>query len=126
VIVLDASAVLAVAHREPGAAKVLAKQSDLMVISSVNYAEALQKVVQHGGMAEDVLRILRLLNVDIVDFTRLGAWVAAELWRKGHGLSLGDRACLALTRETDGVAYTTDRAWKAVGEEFGIAVRLLR
>lgn len=75
-IVLDASAVLAVAHKEMGAAKVLARQ--------------------------------------------------AELWRKGHGLSLGDRACLALTRETDGVAYTTDRAWKAVGDEFGIAVRLLR
>ncbi len=50
-IVLDASAILAVAHKEPGAAKVLAKRSELMGISSVNYAEALQKVVQHGGSA---------------------------------------------------------------------------
>ena len=125
-IVLDASAILAVAHKEPGAAKVLAKHDEMMVISTVNYAEALQKVVQHAGVAEDVVRILRLLEVDIVDFSRLGAWVTAELWRRGHGLSLGDRACLALTRETGGIAYTTDGAWKAVGEEFGIPVRLLR
>ena len=125
-IVLDASAILAVAHKEPGAAKVLAEHNEMMVVSAVNYAEALQKVVQHGGMAEDVVRILRLLEVDIVDFSRLGAWVTAELWRKGHGLSLGDRACLALTRETGGIAYTTDRAWKVVGEEFDIPVRLLR
>ncbi len=84
-IVLDASAILAVAHKDSSATR-----------SRHRY------------------------------FSRLGAWVTAELWRKGHGLSLGDRACLALTRETGGIAYTTDRAWKTIGEEFDIPVRLLR
>ncbi len=43
---------------------------------------------------------------------------------RAAGLSLGDRACLALTRRLEGVAMTTDAAWARV--ELDVPLRLVR
>jgi PIN domain nuclease of toxin-antitoxin system len=43
---------------------------------------------------------------------------------RGHGLSLGDRACLALARTLGATALTTDRAWRAV--DVGVAIEVIR
>jgi PIN domain nuclease of toxin-antitoxin system len=42
------------------------------------------------------------------------------------GLSLGDRACLALARRRAATALTADRAWARVAEAVGVEVELIR
>ena len=51
---------------------------------------------------------------------------AADLWQptRGAGLSLGDRACLALARRLDVTAVTADRAW--LGLDVGVDVNAIR
>ena len=55
---------------------------------------------------------------------------AAQAWRAGllrrktqaHGLSLGDRACLALAEVLEVPAMTMDRAWAALDLEVEVIV----
>ena len=49
---------------------------------------------------------------------------SAELWGPGRGLSLGDRACLALAVSVDGVALTADHRW--VDARLDVQVELIR
>ena len=44
----------------------------------------------------------------------------------GQGLSLGDRACLALSRSRGATALSTDKAWANVGKLVDVAVEMLR
>ena len=111
--ILDSSAVLAVLHQEPGSEKAISFFPDA-VISSVNAAEVLTKTVEKGHSIETALRALELLRLEIVDFDIEQAAKTAELRpsTKQLGLSLGDRACLALTILRNGTAVTADRDWK--------------
>jgi PIN domain nuclease of toxin-antitoxin system len=43
---------------------------------------------------------------------------------QGQGLSLGDRACLALARWLTATALTTDRAWSRLG--LGVPIEVIR
>lgn len=95
-------------------------------MSTVNVAEAVGKSV--GWPEADRRRILALLaSLDRVEnFTASQARVAGDLvpLTQRAGLSLGDRACLALALELGGEVYTTDRAWTRVDP--GCKVNLLR
>jgi ribonuclease VapC len=75
VIVLDASALLALIHHEPGW-QVVAREAinNDATISSVNYAEVLQKSARRGVPAEDVDGELDALNMAVSSF---GAWMPA-------------------------------------------------
>jgi PIN domain nuclease of toxin-antitoxin system len=112
VIVLDASAVLAMLGREGGAAEV-AERSVGALISAVNLAEVLQKSAQNGVEPRFVQELLEQVELGVVPFDDSMALAAADLWRatKHKGLSLADRCCLALTQAVHGVALTMDRAW---------------
>ena len=96
-IVLDASALLALRNDEPGAGVVArdAAANDT-TISSVNYAEVLQKAARLGVPAEAVDADLDALSITVSPFGRLDACLAASFYRHRSGLSLADRACLAL------------------------------
>jgi PIN domain nuclease of toxin-antitoxin system len=111
-VVLDASALLALLQGEEGADEVEGLL-DGSLMSTVNLSEALQKAEQHGVDTEGLEYDLPALGVELVDFDVRSARVAAELWPIGRsaGLSLGDRACLALTRIMAGRAVTKDLAW---------------
>jgi ribonuclease VapC len=113
--VLDASAVLALLHEEPGADAVEAVLSDA-AMSCVNLSEVLQKAEQHGIDTEGLEYDLEVLGVRLHDFDRRAARQVAELWpiTRPIGLSLGDRACLALARALGGTAVTTDTRWAAL------------
>ena len=123
--VLDASAVLALLAEEPGADEVEAIL-DGAAMSTVNLSEVLQKSEQHGIETEGLEYDLEALGVEFRPFDVLQARTAAEIWVKvpRAGLSLGDRACLALARTLDGTATTTDRRWSA--PKHGARVRVLR
>ena len=53
-------------------------------------------------------------GVALMPFDVSDAETAADLWvrTRHHGLSLGDRACLALAARIDAPAVTADRAWR--------------
>jgi PIN domain nuclease of toxin-antitoxin system len=71
-------------------------------------------------------QVVRALELEVVPFDEAAALDAAELRRltADHGLSLGDRACLALAKALSGTAVTADRNWARIGLD--IDVRLIR
>lgn len=114
-IVLDASALLAVLGSERGAAEVVEKSAGAL-LSTVNLAEVLQKAA-HNNLDPRVVRdLVDQLDLGIVPFDDAMALAAADLWTltRGKGLSLGDRACLALGQAVHGIALTLDRGWAAL------------
>lgn len=125
--VLDASAVLALIYREPGHERVTAALDDA-TISTVNYAEVVQKLTQrnHPNPTATAGR-LASLGVNVAPFTASHAVRAAQLWSATRvaGLLLGDRACLALAASiTDSVALTCDQAWARL--DISVHVELIR
>ncbi len=111
--VLDASAVLAVLNGERGEKKVIPILGE-SVISSVNLTEVAAKLLEAGMIEADALLAVSVLGIgEIADFTEDLAWDAARLrpLTKQYGLSLGDRACLALATRLNIPAVTADKEW---------------
>jgi ribonuclease VapC len=127
VIVLDASALLALLHREAGW-KVVAHEAanNDATLSAVNYAEVVQKAASRSIRAEDVDSALEELGITVSPFGRLDARLAASFFRARSGLSLADRVCFALARSLSSPAYTADRVWEQWADELGIEVRVIR
>lgn len=123
--VLDASAVLALLGNEPGTEQVEAALGSA-VMSAVNLAEVLAKLGDRG-VTEAEQRLIRMsLDIEVRSFDEHAAWRASGLrgTTKSRGLSIGDRACLALALEEGRPVLTTDRAWSAL--DVGVDVRTLR
>lgn len=123
--ILDASALLALLGDEPGGALV-APLLDGAVISTVNWSEVLARYVDLGLDTAGREGEIESLGVSLAPFTSRQAEIAAgllPLTRKA-GLSLGDRACLALALDLGGQPVTADRAWGRV--DVGVAVTLIR
>ena len=126
-IVLDASALIALIKDEPGADVVSREAANNnATISSVNYAEVLQKTARLGVTAEDVDAELDALSVTVSHFGRLDARLAASFFRDRSGLSLADRVCLALARSLSSPAYTADRIWQDWSDDLGVDVQVIR
>ena len=116
---------LALLRKEPGAEHVEAALSTALM-SAVNLAEVATFFV-NGGMPIDTVRtLLTGLEVKTVPFEDDLAFGAAALRSATRhlGLSLGDRACLALAKREGLPALTTDRAWADL--DIGVEVRLIR
>jgi PIN domain nuclease of toxin-antitoxin system len=126
--VLDASAVLAHLHGEEGSERVIAAIKEGALMSAVNLSEVVARLTDRGLSEEAIGSSIGLLGVPCVPFDE-GAAYAAGLLRPGSraaGLSLGDRACLALGRERNLPVLTADRAWSGLDLGTGIEVVLLR
>jgi ribonuclease VapC len=123
--VLDSAAVLALVSLEPGYQRV-AELLDRSVISSVNLAETVNKLVQKAS-AEEVRELLGPLKLQVEDWSEDMAHRSAEFTRfnKSHGLSLGDRACLTLAKQLRATAVTSDRAWRRV-PSLGVPIMIFR
>lgn len=121
--VLDASALLAWLQDEPGAEEIEGELAD-SAISSVNWSEVLQKSLAYGVDITGLRADLEALGLAIVPFDADSAEQAARLWTPGSGLSLADRACLALGIQQDAPVRTADRLWTQVAT--GATVKLLR
>jgi ribonuclease VapC len=127
--VLDASALLALMQAEPGADMVnLLIEEQECVVSSVNFAEVGGKLIDKGLAAEQLVRVLKELDVQVIDFDVQQAVACAVLRQSTRtiGLSLGDRACLAMAQLMQGCAVTSDRAWVDVEKVLKVPVKLIR
>jgi len=111
-IALDASALLALLFREKGQEHVAAV-IDHSCISAVNVSEVIGRFVRDGHEATEALQLISALPIEIVPFGMADATLAASLLpaTRPFGLSLGDRACLALAISRRIGAMTTDRQW---------------
>lgn len=111
-IALDASALLAYLFHEPGFENV-ALHIDACCLSSVNLSEVISRFVRDGHSPELIHQQLMGSGIEIVPFLSEDAALAAGLVQHTHklGLSLGDRACLALALRRNIPALTADRAW---------------
>lgn len=123
--VLDASALLAYLQSEPGADVVRTVLAEA-VISSVNWAEVVQKVLAVDVNINAVRQNLGGTGLSIEPFTWADGEMAGRLWAqtRGYGLSLGDRACLSLGMRLGARVLTGDRAWQAL--DLSIDVQLMR
>lgn len=125
--VFDTSAVLAVVFDEPGAEQAIRwLEEDDALISSVNLAEVLAKLLDKGLSEADVRTISQQLPLQVVPFSAQQARTAAHLrlTTRALGLSLGDRCCLALAQEQPlAQVVTADRLWAGLA---GFDIALIR
>lgn len=110
--VLDASALLAFLFREPGH-ECVQEVIENCCLSSVNLAEVLGRFARDGHNPRDTALRIHSSPIEIVPFVEHHAVLAAALLPAALrlGLSLGDRACLALAMEREAPALTADQAW---------------
>jgi PIN domain nuclease of toxin-antitoxin system len=110
-IVLDASALLCLLNDEPGADRV-AEVLTRSLIGATNLAEVVSKLRERGLSLVEVREALGGLHLDVRPLTPSQAMLIGDLRpaTRPLGLSLGDRACLALAIELNAVIYTTDDA----------------
>jgi PIN domain nuclease of toxin-antitoxin system len=115
-IVLDASAILAVINGEPGAEKLTPALLARAVASTVNLAEVQTKLVSRGWTSEQAWEDATSPVREVLSFDEEQARIAGDLVTQTRhlGLSLGDRACLALGIALHVPVYTAERAWKKV------------
>jgi len=110
-VVLDSSAILAFVQDEAGADVVEAALEDVAICGAANWSEVAQKVLT-TGRDWDLVRALLIsydLRIDAVEVDD-AEW-AAQRWKRGEGLSLADRLCLALAERVDSNVLTADTAW---------------
>lgn len=109
--VLDASAVLAFVQGEPGSDTVEAALHTDAVCGAANWSEVAQKVIAAGRDWELVRALLVSYELVVTPVEAVDAEWAARRWRRGEGLSLGDRLCLALGERLDAQVLTADPHW---------------
>ena len=122
-VVLDASALLAYLLQEPGAEVVDGLLSDARM-TSVNWAEVVQKSLSAGVEVQGMREELQALGMQVEPFVAADGERAGQLWplTRQHGLSVGDRACLSLGLRLGLKVVTCDRAWAELPLELEVQV----
>ena len=124
--VLDASAVLAYVYREPGYERAGDAIFAGSVISAVNLAEVHSTLAEDGVASSEVVERLRVSGLEVEPFDANDAATAGRLRpsTRALGLSLADRACLALAIRLGRPVLTTDR--DLARADVGVDMRVLR
>lgn len=123
--VLDASALLAFLHRETGF-QVVADHIKDAAVSAVNLSEVVARLADRGLLGQVIRESLEDMSIAVIPFETEQAYIAAMLRTETRsvGLSLGDRACLALARQLRVPALTADRRWAEL--DVGVNVQVIR
>jgi ribonuclease VapC len=125
-MVVDSSLLLAVIHEEQGSEKITPELLTRAIISTVNLAEVQGKLVSSGWPPDEAWADATGSVREIVAFTTDHAQAAGSLIAETRalGLSLGDRACLALALSLNAPVYTADRSWKNL--KLGLRIHVIR
>jgi PIN domain nuclease of toxin-antitoxin system len=123
--VFDASALLAHIGQEPGSDG-LDELAVEALMSAVNLAEVFAKLAERGLSQRESDMIVYRYRLEVVPFDedlarQTGALRPAT---KSLGLSLGDRACLALAQRERLPILTADRSWAKLN--LGISIKVVR
>ncbi len=112
-IVLDASALLALLFRETGY-EMVANHLKEACISTVNLSEVIGRFPRDGHNTQPVLQKIEAIGMEIVPFSINQATIAATFLpqTRSLGLSLADRACLALAFSRNIPVLTADKVWR--------------
>jgi PIN domain nuclease of toxin-antitoxin system len=113
-IVFDASTLIALFAKETGY-EFIKKQMKDAIISSVNIAEVYKYCIETQNLSEDeAKKLVKLSDIKIIEFTSDQALISASLITKTkqYGLSLGDRACIALGISGGYDIITCDQIWQ--------------
>jgi ribonuclease VapC len=124
-IVVDASAVLAALKSEPFS-HFEPRELVGATISAVNLSEVLSKLHDDGLDLAQADAAASIMELRAVAFDEPQARSAARLHplTRRAGLSLGDRACLALGQSLNRPVVTADRAWATI--DVGVEIVLIR
>ena len=124
-VVLDASALLCLLNDEPGAG-LIADALTRSVIGTVNLAEVVSKLRDRGVSLDEVREALGGLHLDVRPLSTVQAFTIGDLRpsTRALGLSLGDRACLALALDVGAQVLTTDG--DLARAEAGVAITNVR
>lgn len=126
-LVLDASVILAAILGETGGDEVFDRIEDA-VVSAVNVAEVYTYAAVHHFPTDAIDAFFAETGIEIQAFAfdeAVATGRLASIIRKA-GLSLGDRACLALAQRQKAEVLTADRPWAAFADELGLKIRLVR
>jgi ribonuclease VapC len=126
-LVLDASVILAAILGEPGGDDVF-DHIEESVVSAVSVAEVYTYAAVHHFPIEAIDAFFAETGVAVLahDYEQaVATGKLASVTRKA-GLSLGDRACLALAQKKQAEVLTADRPWAAFADGLGLRIRLLR
>ena len=124
-VVLDASAVLALVQAERGADTVY-EHLAAAIICAPNVTEVVTKLIDNGRSDHEAMAVFVALGLQVLPFDGTLALRAGALRRHalGRRLSLGDRACLALAERERLPTLTADRIWTDL--DIGIEIHLIR
>jgi PIN domain nuclease of toxin-antitoxin system len=125
-IVFDASALIALFAKENGY-ELIKKHMKDAIISSVNIAEVYKYCIETQGLTEDEARnLIKLSDIKITHFTSDQALISARLITKTkqYGLSLGDRACIALAISGGHDIISCDQIWQKL--DVGVKIIMAR
>ena len=125
--VIDASAILAILFDEPGRGVALQYVSGAAV-STVTVAEVATRLADDGQDDADIREVVNgfAFEVHVFDGNEAFACAALRSSTRAKGLSLGDRACLALAKRLALPAVTADRAWSDVADAAGVTIHHIR
>jgi ribonuclease VapC len=126
--VLDTSALLASMYEEPGKERVdEVLLAEPCLICAVNLAEFASKCAGGGMARAEIEAITRGFDAEVIALDHELALVTGLLrpLTRQVGLSLGDRACLALAKSRQAVALTADRVWTELDPSLGITIQCL-
>ena len=125
-IVLDASAILAVVNSEPGQESLTPELLARAVCSTVNLAEVQAKLVGRGWTSDEAWEDATSPIREAVVFDEDHAKIAGTLvtHTRSLGLSLGDRACLALGMALKVPVYTAEKTWKKL--KLNVRIHVIR
>ena len=123
---LDASALLAILNQEIGSEKLSPELLSISVSSTVNLAEVQAKLVRRGLRPGEAWEATLSPVREAVSFNEEQAKLAGSLvsHTRPLGLSLEDRACLALGIALKAPIYTADKSWKTL--KIGVAIHSIR
>lgn len=124
-IVFDSSVLIAILRQEPGS-EVGEQSLNEALISTVNLAEVATYLARNSVPAETINDALATFPIEVVPFDRELGLIAGCLYSdcKSLGLSLGDRACLALAKSKRLPVLTADKAWLEL--EIDVSVKSIR